>query len=368
MGCLRCKFARRPNGPRSTTVGRASSSTRRGRRTTRGSGVFAKLDLSQWASHSITDSVTATPSERLVADLIDRVLNGKLRGHLAENSHLDVSRSYREDGLPLPRTPYRRSRGGRPFLAFVGHRGTLYTTRDSGIERSLLRHGVRCRAVSGKRAIVIAVDDGSSDASAHGARQPGARVGTTSALQARDQRRVWRRSPDRSPARGESRFRIRGIHRQRSHQPARRSAEDRGAGKPRAHVHQRFAICQWRWNGVSPVLAAALSRRPAMRWARRLFGIQLRDVTNGFRAVRTDLFLSWPLKERGFAIIMEELDSALQSGGHTCGVPHRALLRGFAIFAPRPSPIVGEHHLFVSPVSHACPDQANSSGEEYQMD
>jgi dolichol-phosphate mannosyltransferase len=48
--------------------------------------------------------------------------------------------------------------------------------------------------------------------------------------------------------------------------------------------------------------------------ARRLFGIHLRDVTNGFRAVRTDLFLSWPLKERGFPIIMEELDWALQSG------------------------------------------------------
>jgi dolichol-phosphate mannosyltransferase len=48
--------------------------------------------------------------------------------------------------------------------------------------------------------------------------------------------------------------------------------------------------------------------------ARTLFGIQLRDVTNGFRAVRTDLFLSWPLRERGFPIIMEELDWALQTG------------------------------------------------------
>jgi hypothetical protein len=41
-------------------------------------------------------------SERLVADLVDRVVHGNLRGHMAENSHLDVSRSYREDGLPLP--------------------------------------------------------------------------------------------------------------------------------------------------------------------------------------------------------------------------------------------------------------------------
>ena len=41
-------------------------------------------------------------SERLVTDLVDRVLHGNLRGHLAENSHIDVSRSYREDGLSLP--------------------------------------------------------------------------------------------------------------------------------------------------------------------------------------------------------------------------------------------------------------------------
>jgi dolichol-phosphate mannosyltransferase len=55
--------------------------------------------------------------------------------------------------------------------------------------------------------------------------------------------------------------------------------------------------------------------------ARRLFGIQLRDVTNGFRAVRTDLFLSWPLKERGFPIIMEELDWALRTGADPVEFP-----------------------------------------------
>ncbi len=47
------------------------------------------------------------------------------------------------------------------------------------------------------------------------------------------------------------------------------------------------------------------------RW---LFGVDIRDVTNGFRGVRTDLFLSWPLHERGFPIIVEELDWALRSG------------------------------------------------------
>jgi dolichol-phosphate mannosyltransferase len=47
------------------------------------------------------------------------------------------------------------------------------------------------------------------------------------------------------------------------------------------------------------------------RW---LFGVQISDVTNGFRGVRTDLFLSWPLRETGFPVIVEELDWALRSG------------------------------------------------------
>jgi dolichol-phosphate mannosyltransferase len=47
---------------------------------------------------------------------------------------------------------------------------------------------------------------------------------------------------------------------------------------------------------------------------RLLFGTRVRDVTNGFRAVRTDLVLSWPLRERGFAVIVEELGWALRAG------------------------------------------------------
>jgi dolichol-phosphate mannosyltransferase len=48
--------------------------------------------------------------------------------------------------------------------------------------------------------------------------------------------------------------------------------------------------------------------------ARLLFRTGVRDVTNGFRAMRTDLFCSWPLNERGFAVIVEEFDCALRSG------------------------------------------------------
>jgi dolichol-phosphate mannosyltransferase len=41
--------------------------------------------------------------------------------------------------------------------------------------------------------------------------------------------------------------------------------------------------------------------------ARLLYGLPLHDLTNGFRAVKTDLFRSMKLREQGFAIIMEEL-------------------------------------------------------------
>ncbi len=46
----------------------------------------------------------------------------------------------------------------------------------------------------------------------------------------------------------------------------------------------------------------------------RLFGIGVTDVTNGFRAIRTKLHHSWPLKEDGFAIIMEEVYWATLQG------------------------------------------------------
>jgi dolichol-phosphate mannosyltransferase len=41
--------------------------------------------------------------------------------------------------------------------------------------------------------------------------------------------------------------------------------------------------------------------------ARLLFGLPVRDTTNGFRAVRTSLLTSIDLEENGFAVIMEEL-------------------------------------------------------------
>jgi dolichol-phosphate mannosyltransferase len=67
-----------------------------------------------------------------------------------------------------------------------------------------------------------------------------------------------------------------------------------------------------RMDGV-PAGRAAFSR-VGNAIASRLYGAGITDPTNGFRAMRTELATRWPLSERGFASIVEELDWALRSG------------------------------------------------------
>lgn len=55
--------------------------------------------------------------------------------------------------------------------------------------------------------------------------------------------------------------------------------------------------------------------------AEKLYGIGVPDCTNGFRAVKTSLFLSMPLRETGFVIIMEELYWAKKLGVAIIKVP-----------------------------------------------
>lgn len=52
----------------------------------------------------------------------------------------------------------------------------------------------------------------------------------------------------------------------------------------------------------------------ANRVAAALLGAGIRDVTNGFRAVRLDRLERWPLAEPGFSSIVEELACALRDG------------------------------------------------------
>lgn len=55
--------------------------------------------------------------------------------------------------------------------------------------------------------------------------------------------------------------------------------------------------------------------------ARAMFRMGIPDCTNGFRAIRTAMFESMPLKERGFSIIMEELYWTKRLGGTVAFVP-----------------------------------------------
>ena len=55
--------------------------------------------------------------------------------------------------------------------------------------------------------------------------------------------------------------------------------------------------------------------------ARALFRMGLADCTNGFRAIKTGMFLAMPLRERGFPIILEELYWAKRNGLSVAGVP-----------------------------------------------
>jgi dolichol-phosphate mannosyltransferase len=62
-----------------------------------------------------------------------------------------------------------------------------------------------------------------------------------------------------------------------------------------------------------PALRRLISRSGNLV-ASTLFGTRVRDVTNGFRAGRTELVCSWPTREHGFAVIVEEFDLALRAG------------------------------------------------------
>jgi dolichol-phosphate mannosyltransferase len=59
-----------------------------------------------------------------------------------------------------------------------------------------------------------------------------------------------------------------------------------------------------------------------------LFGAGVRDVTNGFRAVRLADYVLWPLREPGFAAIVEELYWARRNGLEVVEFPTVLTARG----------------------------------------
>jgi dolichol-phosphate mannosyltransferase len=67
--------------------------------------------------------------------------------------------------------------------------------------------------------------------------------------------------------------------------------------------------------------ARRLVSRTGNAVARRLFGTPVRDVTNGFRAGRSELLGSWTTREQTFAVIVEEFSYALESGASIAEFP-----------------------------------------------
>jgi dolichol-phosphate mannosyltransferase len=101
----------------------------------------------------------------------------------------------------------------------------------------------------------------------------------------------------------------------------------------------------WRRRLLS-VVANRVSRAAAGKW--------ITDPTNGFRAVRTNAFLEMPLREGGFAIIMEELYWAIRDGLRFAEVPSTLRSRSEGLrpssFQYKPSVIwaYGRHTLRIA--------------------
>jgi len=72
---------------------------------------------------------------------------------------------------------------------------------------------------------------------------------------------------------------------------------------------------------VGVPLKRTIMTRTARLISATLFRIGVKDCTNGFRAIKAEIFLKMPLKERGFPIIMEELYWAKRFGCTFANVP-----------------------------------------------
>jgi dolichol-phosphate mannosyltransferase len=102
---------------------------------------------------------------------------------------------------------------------------------------------------------------------------------------------------------------------------------------PPAHVVRFVADIR---RGIDLIKGSRFSKGGEMKavpWRRRIFSVLgnlvaqalfrmgIADCTNGFRAVRTGLFVAMPLRERGFAVILEELYWAKRFGATVASVP-----------------------------------------------
>ncbi len=98
-----------------------------------------------------------------------------------------------------------------------------------------------------------------------------------------------------------------------------------------------------------PAWRAAISV-VANRFASMLYGINVRDCTNGFRAIKTNVLCQMELQENGFEIIMEELYQAKFLESSFCEVPYILTSRSDSI---RPSSFIYNPNVFYRYLKYA---------------
>ena len=256
------------------------------RATTRPRRVFASSRALHGKSfdHGLGDGHA---SERLVDDLVAAARRRTRSAATCPRTPTSTSRA------PTARTACRRLEPAPAAAAAVWPSLAIVVpvyNEAATIERAMRGDRRGGGRIPRRRRLVIAVDDGSADESAAVLRA--ARRASSSGFEscsARAQRGATARRCAPGPReRAELGFEYVAFIDSRPHQPARGLLRDRRARQPRATPTSRrrasSPAAAWRACRAS----RRLSRAPATSSGRLLFGAGVRDVTNGFRAVRTE--------------------------------------------------------------------------------
>jgi dolichol-phosphate mannosyltransferase len=197
---------------------------------------------------------------------------------------------------------------------------------EAGIERALRAIVDVMRRYQG-RAGVIAVDDGSSDGSGAILERLAAEVDILDAV-----RHPTNQGYGAALRTGAARARAQGfeyaafIDSDLTNPPQDLLTIGRLAAEGNAYIKAS------RFVPGGSMAAVPLRRRSVTRAGNlvgaALFGAGVRDVTNGFRAVRLADYARWPLREPGFASIMEEFDWAQRDGVDIAVFPTVLTARG----------------------------------------
>jgi UDP-N-acetylglucosamine 2-epimerase len=270
-------------------------------------------------SHNLGDGQA---SSRVVADLTHRLRSDGFRMHKPEHYHLNIARSYRDDGLcAISRSMNVRSDRPLPGGSQAASLAVVIPMFNeqagaarcvAGVTAALPPLGRRCR--------LIVVEDGSGDRTADVLDE------------------VHRRGSDFTFIRHEQNRGYGAALRTGATEAKRQGYDyvlfmDSDLTNPPEHIVNFLPAmdggadvikgCRYcsggRVQGV-PFWRYIISRLGNLI-VTPLFAVGVRDATNGFRCIRTEVFLSLPYSERGFASIMEEMYWAKRRGCTFANVP-----------------------------------------------